>query len=262
MIILEKHTKGPLRTAVFDFDGTLSTLRCGWESVMEPMMVEYIAGERPTQEIRATVRDYIDASTGIQTIEQMKWLAKTVAEYGQNPQAPTDPWEYKSEYNRRLMETVEKRRRQAAEGEKEAFLMANCKAFLQGLKERGFRLFAASGTDEADVREEAAVLGLAGYFEEIAGARPFSEGCSKEATLRRLIEESGAANAGLLVVGDGPVEIRLGRQHGALTLGIAGNERERRGFDEAKQKRLTAAGAHALVDCFADTAAIFNWMGV
>lgn len=254
MIILEQHKKQKIQAAVFDFDGTLSTLRCGWEKVMEPMMVEYISGGNVTDEVVSMVREYIDHSTGIQTILQMKWLAEMVKKAGMEP---LDPWEYKAEYNRRLMENVQKKRDLAAAGGQDQFLMKGGLEFLQELRARGVKIYAASGTDEADVQQEAAVLGIDGYFDEIAGAKPLSEDCSKEATLRRLI---GEGSQGLLVVGDGPVEIRLGKEASALTLGIAGNEKERCGFDDAKIKRLTNAGAHALIDCFADKEEIFKWM--
>ena len=75
-----------LKAALFDFDGTISTLRHGWEEVMEPLMLEMIAG--PTQideKLIAEVREYIDQSTGIQTYYQMKWLADTVKKYEETP---------------------------------------------------------------------------------------------------------------------------------------------------------------------------------
>lgn len=256
MKVLHTHEKQPIKAAVFDFDGTLSTLRCGWEQVMAPLMEEYISGGNITQEIKEKVAAYIDASTGIQTILQMKWLAQAVKEAGFTP---LDPWEYKAEYNRRLMENVEKKRTLAQAGNRAQYLMKGGEQFLKALKNRGVKIYAASGTDEADVRMEAAALGIAAYFESIEGAKPFSEDCSKEATLRRLIEENGSAG-GLLVVGDGPVEIKLGREANALTLGIAGSEQNLCGFDEAKIRRLTDAGAHALVDCFEDLDGIFDWM--
>ena len=43
---LIKHEKTTIKAAVFDFDGTISTLRCGWEEVMEPLMLECISGEK------------------------------------------------------------------------------------------------------------------------------------------------------------------------------------------------------------------------
>ena len=254
MIILENAKKRKISAAVFDFDGTLSTLRCGWEHVMEPLMLEVIYGDNPTEEEVRTVREYISASTGIQTILQMKWICEMVEKRGGSP---LSAWDYKAEYNRRLMENVLKRREEAKLSP-EKFLMKGGPEFLMRLKERGVKIYAASGTDDADVKLEAEALGIAKYFDEIAGALPFSEDCSKEATLKRLIGEGGSD--GLIVVGDGPVEIRLGREAGATTVGIVGKESELSGYDDVKIKRLTAAGAHILCDCFEEADKIFEFI--
>ena len=111
MEILKNETsRKPVRAVLFDFDGTVSTLRCGWEAVMKPLMLEMISGGKPYDEaLEKEVETYISDSTGIQTIHQMKWLAAIVHERGNNPTASDDPWWYKAEYNRRLMENVSKR---------------------------------------------------------------------------------------------------------------------------------------------------------
>ena len=44
IILTEKPKVNTVKAAVLDFDGTLSTLRCGWEEVMGPRMVEFISG--------------------------------------------------------------------------------------------------------------------------------------------------------------------------------------------------------------------------
>jgi len=124
------------------------------------------------------------------------------------------------------------------------------------LKERGIKLFAASGTDEEDVIKESTALGLAHYFDEIAGSKPHSEQCSKDEVIKRLLKE----NSEMIVIGDGKVEIRLGRENGALTLGVASNEQLRRGINPVKQKRLTDADAHAIVGDFGESAKILEWM--
>ena len=73
MIIRYDHDKlTTIDAVVFDFDGTLSSLRSGWEEVMEPLMCEYIPGE--PDEVKELVKKYIDESTGIQTIHQMRCL--------------------------------------------------------------------------------------------------------------------------------------------------------------------------------------------
>ena len=251
MKVLEQHDKRNIRAAIFDFDGTLSTLRCGWETVMGPMMEEYLS---KTENVKEKVSEFIDASTGIQTILQMKWLAEQVALQGENP---LDPWDYKAEYNRRLMENVEKKHAEALSGARDKYIISGAEEFLKALKDKGIKLYAASGTDDKDVKKEAEVLGLSKYFDSIEGAKPFSENCSKEATIKELMEKHQGNE--LLVVGDGPVEIRLGKEAGALTLGICANEKELSGWDEAKINRLTKAGAHLLVDRF-DVKEIISWM--
>ena len=37
----------PVTAVVLDFDGTVSTLREGWETIMEPLMLEMISPEMP-----------------------------------------------------------------------------------------------------------------------------------------------------------------------------------------------------------------------
>src|SRR5690554_5668398 len=101
--------RSAVKAVIFDFDGTISTLRQGWEEIMEPLMVEMIAGEEvPNQKLVDEVREYIDESTGIQTIFQMQWLEKEVRRRGLNPRVH-DAWWYKDEYNRRLLEMVKVR---------------------------------------------------------------------------------------------------------------------------------------------------------
>lgn len=253
-----------LRAVVFDFDGTLSTLRHGWEHVMAPLMEEVIAGPTvPTAELRAEVAAYIDHSAGIQTVYQMVWLAETVARYGLNPEVH-DAWWYKAEYNRRLMTPVQARiaRMQCGQATHEDFLMAGSLAFLARLTAVGLRLFVASGTDHPDVVSEVGALGLTGFFAEVAGAPVGAMDCSKEAVLRKLLQDEGLQGPEVLVIGDGRVEITLGREAGALTLGAATDEEQRHGINPVKAARLTHAGAHALVGDFAALDEICAWAGV
>ena len=257
MQILHPHTKQTLpEAAVFDFDGTLSKLRAGWEQVMEPLMCECIPGD--PAEVQSLVRRYIDESTGIQTIFQMRWLAEEVARRGGKAE---DPWTYKDEYNRRLMQEVQRRRDAVLSGAEpaERYLVPGGREFLLALRERGVRMYAASGTDEEDVRAEAGVLGFADFFEEIAGAGRGTDRCSKEAVLRRLVKPDSR----LLVVGDGKVEISLGREAGALTLGIASMDTP--GYpageiNEQKFNRLQAAGAHAIAADFTEREELLSWI--
>ncbi|MED5218856.1 MAG: hypothetical protein VX630_00960, partial [Candidatus Neomarinimicrobiota bacterium] len=65
-------TTGRITHAVFDHDGTISILREGWETVMEPVMVKAILGnkmgaadKRLIENVRRRVLEFIDKTTGI-----------------------------------------------------------------------------------------------------------------------------------------------------------------------------------------------------
>ena len=244
---------GKIRHALFDFDGTLSVLRQGWETVMIPVMVESIVGDRTAPlEIVEEVKEYVDRSTGILTLLQMQWLDEAVRRHGlvKNPLTAA---EYKALYLQRLMATVRQRIAQVADGRVDPHdrMVMGAADFLVGLRERGVWLYAASGTDHADVVHEAGVLGLAGYFDgRIYGALDQIEAQSKEKIIQRILDENFLSGEELLVVGDGPVELRAAKAVGAVALGLASDEEARQGWNELKTQRLLNAGADLMVADF------------
>ena len=262
MYILHRPAAERVSAAVFDFDGTVSTLRCGWEEVMEPLMAETLCAVSPEPEeaVRKRVAAYINESTGIQTIFQMQWLAGEVARLGGRAR---DPWEYKAEYNRRLMRRVDEKKARLASGQEKAeqYLIAGVRELLCDLRERGTRIYAASGTDHPDVAAEAGALGVYALFDELRGAPPHETGCSKEAVLRELISDRGLPGTQIAVIGDGKVEIALGKQAGCRTLGIASDEARRRGVNPVKVRRLREAGADAICGDFTERTEILAFLG-
>ena len=232
---------------------------------MRPLMLEMISGGKPYGvDLEREVDAYINESTGIQTILQMQWLADTVREKGMNPGAPADPWWYKAEYNRRLMESVNERLLALHEGRvrREDYLIEGGEAFVRALYERGIKLYIASGTDDADVKNEATALGLAPFFAHIAGSPPGVVSCSKEQVIAQLIEKEGLSGDDFAVVGDGKVEIRLGREAGARTVGLASDEDARRGVNPVKRARLVRAGADVIAGDFTELEALLGFLGL
>jgi rfaE bifunctional protein kinase chain/domain len=249
-----------LRHAVFDHDGTLSTLRQGWAEVMEPVMLKAILGDHPAgpalyQKVRERVRDFIDRTTGVQTLAQMKGLAQMVREFGLVPEESIlDEHGYKALYNRELMAVVGRRLARLARGELEAedFRLKGAAAFLRELAGRGVKLYLASGTDQADAEEEARALGYGELFEgRIYGARGSLAHEPKRVVLERILGEVGARGLNSLATfGDGPVEIRETRKRGGLAVGVASDEVRRFGLDAGKRSRLIQAGADLIIPDF------------
>jgi phosphoglycolate phosphatase-like HAD superfamily hydrolase len=254
---------GRIRHVLFDFDGTISVLREGWERVMAPLMVEMICDGTPsTPEIAGEVADYVDYSTGIVTIEQMQWLAEAVRRHG-IARHPLSAAEYKQIYVERLMVGVQARLDRLARGEVQPaeMMVVGAPAFLTVLAERGLRLYVASGTDHPYMLNEARALGVAGYFNGgLYGAIDEDEAHRKERIIERILDEHDLHGDELLVVGDGPVEIREAVSRQALALGVASDEVTHSGWNPAKTARLTRAGAHFMVPDFSRWEELASWL--
>jgi len=244
---------GHVRHALFDFDGTISVIRRGWEKIMVPMMIEMICGgHSPSSAIIKEVEDYVDRSTGILTIKQMQWLVQAVERYGLSHQLQTAR-EYKRLYNERLLQPVRQRTSlmDGSQSTRDQLMISGARLFVQELRNRGIKLYLASGTDHKYVIEEAMALGVNELFEpHIYGALDDTSAYTKERVIQRIIQVNYLRGEELVVIGDGPVEIRHAKAHGALALGVAADEDKRQGFNIRKVLRLQEAGADLIVAGF------------
>jgi len=241
------------RVCLFDFDGTVSLIRSGWMEVMVPMMVEILSdlnsGESEA-ELRAVVEDFIWRLTGKQTMYQMIALADEISQRGGRPR---DPLEYKKMYLERLDARIhgrleELRRRQVSP---DKYLVPGARAMLETLRERGLRLYLASGTDQPCMREEADLLDIARYFEgRIYGALDDYQAFSKKILIERLIATSEFAGGEFLGFGDGYVEIENIKEVGGVAVGVATAEPECQSVDQWKRQRLAGVGADFIIPNF------------
>jgi rfaE bifunctional protein kinase chain/domain len=247
--------------ALFDHDGTVSVLRQGWEKIMEEMMTRAIMGDRYRtantglyQEVRKQVLSYIDMSTGIQTILQMEALVGMVRDFNLVPEGEIlDQFAYKKIYNDALLKVVSGKLDKLARGQLHGddLVVKGSVGFLQALKDKGLKLYLASGTDQEDVINEAQVLGYAGLFEGgIYGSENDIRKYSKKMIINRIIREHGLEGHELLVFGDGPVEIRECVKSGGIAVGVASDEVRRYGLNEDKRSRLIRSGARVIIPDF------------
>jgi len=254
----EKIKNERVKVALFDFDGTVSLLRQGWEDVMEEVMMEAITGGKEISEelyhqILSTVRNLINRSTGVRTSVQMRVLEKLVRRYGLTPEKEILSYqEYKKIYTSRLKEVVKKRMNEVNTGrkKKEEFLVKGVIEFLELLKENSIKVFLASGTDRSDVVEEAKFLGVYDYFEPLENVVNVKGEITKRKIVEELVKRFDLSGGELLIVGDGPVEIMIGWKYKALTLGVACDEYEEDRWDFRKVERLSRAKADILIPNF------------
>jgi len=244
--------RGHVKHALFDFDGTISLIREGWQQVMVPMMVAILAeletGET-RQQLTALTTEFVDRLTGKQTIYQMIQLAEEVRKRGGEP---LDPVAYKYQYLDLLWERIEHRVAGLREGtiNPEEMRVPGSLAVLESLKQRGVKMYLASGTDRPYVIDEAQVLGVTPYFEGIYGALDDYENFSKAMVIEMIIEENELHGPELVGFGDGYVEIQNAKGVGGIAVGAATDEGHRQGVNQWKRNRLITAGADLIVPDF------------
>ena len=249
-----------IRYAMFDFDGTISLIRQGWQDIMIPYFIEVVKETGTTEsdaEIYDLVREFVDRLTGKQTIYQCMALDDAVVARGGSKR---DPGDYKKEYLRRLEERIRDRKKALEQGaDPEDYIVPGALKFISLLKEHGIACYLASGTDEADVKYEASLLGLDGVFDGgIRGALDAETTCAKELVIRQLLEEENISPNELVSFGDGYVEIELVAQLKGLAIGVATNEETRQGVNQWKRGRLIAAGANAIIPDFGNAEEILD----
>jgi len=241
------------RVCLFDFDGTISLIRSGWMDVMVPMMVEILLDLKTGESeagLRAVVEEFIWRLTGKQTMYQMIAFADEIAKRGG---APGDPLTYKQMYLDRLHARIHDRLEElrGREVSPEKYLVPGARAWIETLRERGLRLYLASGTDQPYMREEADLLDVARYFEgRVYGALDDYQSFSKKILIERLIATSEFAGSEFLGFGDGYVEIENVKEVGGVAVGVATAEPECRAVDEWKRERLAGVGADFIIPNF------------
>lgn len=253
-----------IRHAVFDFDGTISLIRDGWQNVMVPMMVDILKSETITSETREALEtivvEFVDRLTGKQTIYQMMQLAEEIEKRGGKPKEPLD---YKDEYNNRLLPIVDKRIADLADGTLDAKTLRVHKSleFLKHLHDIDIQCYLASGTDVEFVKNEAELLGVAKFFNGgIHGALREYKKFSKAMVIQKILTDFKLRGNELLIIGDGYVEIENAKAVGAIAVGVASIEDNIYNMNADKRERLIRAGADIIIPDFREGDQLLSYL--
>ncbi|MEQ8784751.1 MAG: hypothetical protein RIC55_00560 [Pirellulaceae bacterium] len=249
---------------VFDFDGTLSWLRHGWPG----MMLELFRGNFPArpdesdEDIDRMLVEGILSLNGKPTIFQMRRFVEMVAERG----GPAlDAEALRQQYQQRLDDAIARRsaRIRAGESLPDRYVVHGARRLIEHLCELSLTLVVLSSTDVDRVREEAALLDVARFFEpRIFGGMGDPLKFSKRAVFDRLLSDAGAGGEVLLSFGDGPVEIADTKALDGIAVAVCTDEDDNGGgrCDENKRRELVAAGADVVIPDFRDAPALVDYL--
>ena len=243
------------KVALFDFDGTISVIRSGWVEVMAPMMVEILldlkTGESEV-ELDTLIRELIWRTTGKETIYQMMDFAAEVSKRGGKP---LEALQYKKMYLDLLWVRIVGRIEDLKTGrvDPEKYMVPGARELLHALRERGLKMYLASGTDEIYMAEEARLLGVYPLFDGgVYGAQEDYKSFSKKILIQRILSSTDVRGEEIVGFGDGYVEIEETKLVGGTTVGVATREPECAEIDDWKRQRLIGVGADFIVPNFSN----------
>lgn len=275
-VLYSRKKKFP-KFAIFDLDGTISSLREGWEVVMKESMFEFIAGPLYQQ---LSINDYrnleekievlIKKTTGVQTIIQMVEMCHLIEEFGYvKSEDMLTAEEYKEIYANKIRKVVKQKigRFSSNSLHLEDFTMKGALPFLTNLRDHGVRIYLASGTDQVDVANELKEFGYFDLFDGgVFGSVGDTENDPKKLVMQKIrerIEQEGETLelGDCVVFGDGPVEIREGRKQNFITIGLISDEKQRYGMNLQKRERLILAGADLLIPDYSWSGELMHILG-
>ena len=114
---------------------------------------------------------------------------------------------------------------------------------LAALHGRGYVLTVASSRHSSSLNAFLQEMGLAQWFSLVLGADNVTRAKPHPAPVLHTLRQTGFRPEETLVVGDMPVDIRMGLGAGAFTCGVT--------FGNSDRASLAAAGAHHILDHFA-----------
>jgi phosphoglycolate phosphatase-like HAD superfamily hydrolase len=234
----------PVRAVMFDFDGTVATVRSGWLEIMLDMMMETLGPlGKDDDALRSEAEKYVARFTGKDTVHQMEAFVDHVRRLGGEPECPES---YKAEFMDRL-ERVRSERLNAVEDGRippDALLVPGVRALLAAMQGRNLEVYLASGTAHDEILREAKLLGIERYFTGMYGSARTS--LTKVQLLARIVK-SGISGAAILTFGDGHAEIEATKAVGGTAIGVAGLEPECMELDPKKRGWLIDAGADSII---------------
>ncbi len=256
---------GEFKHVIFDFDGTISLIREGWQKIMIPYFTDELQNtpkgkDIEKKELKKLATDFIFLNTGKQTIYQCFQLQKEIEKLGGTPLEAQD---YKDEYHARLTEKIKNRIKGLESGSENIkdHVVPGSIELLDALKEQGVTMYLASGTDEVYVKQEAELLGVTKYFKNhIYGAQTDYKTFSKKMIIDKIIKDNNLSGSELLGFGDGYVEIENLKSVDGFACGVATDEQNRWGFDEWKVDRLTSSGADIIIPDFTNTQELMDYL--
>lgn len=246
----------PPKVVMFDFDGTITVIREGWQAMLLNLFLELLL-ETPkgktisNAETEQYARQGIESNIGKKPIYQCFTLIELIKNFGGTPLSAE---QYQKECVCRLDKKVLPRMEYLRNGGDPAELMIpGTQELLTMLRRRGVKLYLVSGTEDDILKSDAELLGITKFFDGgLFGSLPDPDAFRKAMIVEKILQDNPICREELLGIGDGRTETVDIKNAGGFTIGVASDEEKRQGIDPWKREQLLRAGADWIIPDYSD----------
>lgn len=258
--IINKPQISRVKCIILDYDGTLTTLRKGWNVILTDYAKSKINPyNRPCDLIDDRILHLTTHAGGTTPRQLVKRLMDIIEELGHISKEEIGTIEhYAKDYADHFQEKINDRLENFS-NESESYVIESVRPMLDFIQSRETINYIVTGSCETAVTNELKLLGMDSFFVKVYGATLEMEGNLKLDAMNEIISRHGLNKDEVLIIGDGSTEMRAARDLGLPSIGIASNEDEG-GLCQKKRQLLIDLGAHAIIADYTGFQNVWEWL--
>ncbi len=251
--IAKKPQISQVKCVVLDYDGTLTTLRKGWDKILSKYARQKInpGSSKTIPELEKRIRHLTDHAGGTTPKQLMSRLLKLIEDFGFVPKKDIKSIDdYALEYSVIFQSAIDKRLENFHE-HSESYVIHGVRPMLNFLRSQQTLNYVVTGSATNAVSNELVKLEMENHFIDVYGASLETVGNLKEDAIKEIMARHKLANSEILIIGDGSTEMRAAKRLELPTIGIASDE-HKGGLCRYKREMLLDLGAHIIIPDYTD----------
>lgn len=258
--VINKPQISSVRCVVLDYDGTLTTLRKGWDVILTDYANSKINPyNKPCEGLDQAILHLTDHAGGTTPKQLMARLVKIMRQKQLVPQDEIQSIEYYArEYAEHFQKMINERVENFASAS-ESYVIDAVRPMLDFISAKETVNYIVTGSCETAVTNELSKLEMLNYFSGVYGATIEMEGNLKMNAIREIMYKHSVKPCEILIIGDGSTEMKAARDMELPAIGIASDEHEG-GLCQKKRKLLKDLGAHAIIADYKGFQNVWEWL--
>ena len=258
--IIEKPRISNLKCLVLDYDGTLTTLRKGWDVILSDYARKKINPyNKECDSLESEILELTDHAGGTTPKQLMNRLIALIQKMNLRPQEEINTVEYYAKEYADHFQTMINDRLENFSSASESYVISHVRPMLDFISAQETHNYIVTGSCEIAVKDELAKLQMDHFFSRVYGASLEMEGNLKLDAISEIMDRHSLKPCEILIIGDGSTEMRAAKELNLPAIGIASDEHNG-GLCEKKRQLLKGLGAHAIIADYSNFQSVWDWL--